>query len=194
MSWIGNESECYKYATEKEVQEEYYETLCNEIPSGFADECTLLFLGTVHSIEEAKKAIAEAWGHGYGRARLHSGMAYVCVETKGVPKTTQEIAKRKANEEKKLMEYVAKNNCYDRKSATIGCKGCGSSLSTKHMAMKKLNKCPLCGAELRNDTVLKTIQNYQANIKKYDKQYNEALGKARGKEVFYYASEHFYVG
>ena len=98
-------------------------------------------VGIVSNIEDAKKLIT--------RKAVDSGMTYVKVVTKAVPKTIQDIEQRMRKEEQKLNDYLLKNNCYDRKSATIGCKGCGSSLSTKHMAAKKLNKCPLCGTELR---------------------------------------------
>ena len=190
MSWLGSENEFIKWDTENDLMDDFYQTTEYEIPRRYAEDSRCVCVGTAKSIQEAKQMVTNAWKSN----KIHSGIAYAKVETAGIPKTTQDIAQRKINEEKKLMDYVAKNNCYDRKSATIGCKGCGSSLSTKHMAMKKLNKCPLCGAELRNDTVLKTIQGYQANIKKYEKQYAEGVKKARGKSIFLYGSCHYYVG
>lgn len=188
MSWLGNEREFIKWNSKEEIMDDFCQTTEYEIPHRFAEDARCVCVGTVKSIEEAKQKVLKAW------ERVESGIVYAQVETTGIPKTTQEIAQRKFNEEKKLMSYVAKNNCYDRKSATIGCKNCGSSLATKYMAAKKLNKCPLCGSELRSDTVLKTIQGYQANIKKYEKQYAEGIKKARGKSIFYYGSCHYYVG
>ena len=40
------------------------------------------------------------------------------------------------------------------KSAYLGCKGCGSRLSTKHL---RGNKCPVCGKDLRPESTLKSI-------------------------------------
>ena len=184
MSWLGGSFE--RYETENEVKGDFYDTVQHEVPAGLAGMQKCVCVGTVSNIEDAKKLITQK--------AVESGMTYVKVVTKAVPKTTQDIEQRMRKEEQKLNDYLLKNNCYDRKSATIGCKGCGSSLSTKHMAAKKLNKCPLCGAELRNDTVLKTIEGYKANIVKYRKQYESAVQKSRGNMVFFYGKGHYYLG
>lgn len=184
MSWLGTDFE--RYDTENEVKSEFYETVLYEVPSGLADMQKCVCVGIVSNIEDAKKLIT--------RKAVDSGMTYVKVVTKAVPKTIQDIEQRMRKEEQKLNDYLLKNNCYDRKSATIGCKGCGSSLSTKHMAAKKLNKCPLCGTELRNDTVLKTIETYRVNIDKYKKQYDIAVHKSRKSTVFFYGKGRYYLG
>lgn len=184
MGWLNTNFE--RYDTENEVKSEFYETVHYEVPSGLADMQQCVCVGIVSNIEDAKKLITQE--------TVYSGMTYVKVVTKAAPKTIQDIEQRTRKEEQKLNDYLLKNNCYDRKSATIGCKGCGSSLSTKHMAAKKLNKCPLCGTELRNDTVLKTIEGYRANIVKYRKQYDSAVQKSRKTTVFFYGKGRYYLG
>lgn len=178
-----------KHTTKDEVLQVFSDTVDYEVPHRFADLQKCLFVGTVNSIEKARQLLNEKQ-----KTKLDSGMVYCKVVTKAIPKTTSDVLKRKENEEKKLAEYIANNNCYDRKSATIGCKECGSSLSTSRMAQKKLNKCPLCGKDLRSDTVLKTINGYKQNIRKYEKQYEGLTAKARGKDIFYCSQGEFYVG
>ncbi len=184
MSWVGSDFE--RYETEKDVMGDFYDTVQHEVPAGLAGMQKCVCVGTVSSIEEAKRLI--------NQKEVESGMTYVKVVTKSVPKTTQDIEQRLRKEEQKLVDYTKKNNCYDRKSSTIGCKNCGSSLATKYMAAQKLNKCPLCGNELRSDTVMKTIEGYKANIVKYRKQYENGIAKSRGNSIFFYGKGHYYIG
>ena len=58
--------------------------------------------------------------------------------------------------------------CKDFKSQYLGCKKCGSKLNKDYM---KSNKCPLCGEDMRSDTVLKNI----ARLKALEKELGKAI-------------------
>lgn len=61
--------------------------------------------------------------------------------------------------------YLAKNSIWARglKSEYVGCKKCGSKLKREYI---NTNKCPVCHAELRPESTLKSVEAAQARWKK----------------------------
>ena len=70
----------------------------------------------------------------------------------------------------RLMECTQKIHYKDVKSAYIGCKNCGSKLSTKYI---NSNLCPLCRADLRPESTLNTINSLKSKQKELTKKIRE---------------------
>lgn len=66
----------------------------------------------------------------------------------------------------------------DYKADYIGCKGCGSKLSRKHL---QSNMCPLCGYDMRSDAVKKSIEDAHLKIFKIEKQIEQEKEKLMKK-------------
>ena len=81
--------------------------------------------------------------------------------------------------------YALRDACHFKTitSAFIGCKNCGSKLSREHLVRKGVNGCPMCGAELRPQTVLDRISKKKAdleNITKAIEKEQNRLAKTKG--------------
>lgn len=86
---------------------------------------------------------------------------------------------RKAYE--RLQKEKLTNRLEGLKSEYVGCKTCGSKLRREHMARKsgsRCNFCPVCGADLRSPTVLKSIGNAEKAYKQAQKAYEEEVKRA----------------
>lgn len=62
--------------------------------------------------------------------------------------------------------YIYKDHKFhfaDAQAAYITCKGCGSKLARIHL---KNNRCPMCKADMRPDSTLKSIQSAKASYEK----------------------------
>lgn len=62
--------------------------------------------------------------------------------------------------------YIGKSGRFhfaDAQAAYITCKGCGSKISRTHL---KGNQCPVCRADMRPDSTLKSIQSAKASYEK----------------------------
>ena len=93
-------------------------------------------------------------------------------------KTMLTLKARMDKMDKDREEYIEKHSLKERKSEYIGCKECGSKLSTKHL---KGTKCPLCGKELRAEYIIDRIKKYDTDIKEMSKKYKELKKKQAGK-------------
>lgn len=66
--------------------------------------------------------------------------------------------------------YHEKDNtiqCKGNKSSFVGCKSCGSHLAIKYI---RSNKCPLCGTDLRSDTVMESLRKMKEKISNLEKE------------------------
>ena len=70
----------------------------------------------------------------------------------------------------KLMEYNQKIHYKGVKSAYVGCKNCGSKLSTKYI---NSNLCPMCRTDLRPESILNTISSLKTKEKELSKKIRE---------------------
>ncbi len=105
-------------------------------------------------------------------------------------KTNLALADRIKREEEKLAMYEASHNAKNRKSAYVGCKGCGSSINKNFVGDK--NVCPVCGASLFSPTDTETIARYKVNIKRWKKDYEAALQKHAKKKVVWFVSTSYH--
>lgn len=89
---------------------------------------------------------------------------YDCLAVKYKDYSKIQKSKNLTNLEKRMFELLNKHNNLKSKphfanvkSAYIGCKNCGSKLNSKYL--KHGNKCLVCGADLRPETVLNKIEH-----------------------------------
>lgn len=59
------------------------------------------------------------------------------------------------------------------KQATVKCKRCGSSLATAYCGKTYMNQCPVCGIDLRPESVLLKKQEYTKKLSSLEQRYNE---------------------
>lgn len=81
----------------------------------------------------------------------------------------RDLAKRLHAEQKKAERKESELYPATLTSEFIGCKGCGSRL--KRVLLKK-NVCPVCGADLRPETTLKSIRSSAEKVKKLKNEYS----------------------
>jgi len=77
--------------------------------------------------------------------------------------TTKALQERFLAAQKKYEEMSGKRHFADVKEKYIGCKSCGSRISSKYL---KANFCPVCLADMRPETVLKRIRSSAERVKK----------------------------
>lgn len=96
------------------------------------------------------------------------------IETPALKKARERVtaALKKRNE----LEY--KPHFENTKSTLIGCRKCGSKISREHL---KGNNCPVCGVDMRPQTVLDTLAKHQRNVDKakdlVEKEKQKAIAK-----------------
>jgi len=84
----------------------------------------------------------------------------------------QEAIRREANDKAAVLRQEAYKTIVNSKSKTVGCKGCGSSISRKHLRDPGPQpvKCPVCGGVLNsktnNDRVEALIKKREAATEK----------------------------
>ena len=65
---------------------------------------------------------------------------------------------------KKRDEYISTHHVKDFKASFIGCAKCGSKLSKQYL---RGDKCPVCYSDLRAESTLERIANFDKRIKEY---------------------------
>lgn len=80
------------------------------------------------------------------------------------------LKERLQKESDKLNEYTKAHTVKAFKADFVGCAGCGSKLAKVRLLS---DKCPLCGADLRGKTTLKTLARYENNIQELNKKIKE---------------------
>ena len=80
--------------------------------------------------------------------------------------------------EQKKREYIEKNHIGHRTSEFIGCLNCKSKISRNHyytyngeVSTHKSCNCPICGEDLRSNTVKNRIESFNNKIKELNKKY-----------------------
>lgn len=184
MSWAGGTFEFPVSMDKKEIEIEVNESLEQE--RGWRDPHFQPFVwkGNVclDSYEDAEKWLEDA-----DNMRKYWREKNVAIQY--IQRERSEAGKKKEKElESKIKEIQAKKEEYEREHmasktahAYIGCPDCGSKLSSKHLHG---NRCPLCSAELRSNTVLNTIKRYNERITEAKKAYLEEKKRPkRGDKV-----------
>ncbi len=93
-------------------------------------------------------------------------------------KTYLTLKERYEKNKNRLNDLINKIHYSDVKSSFIGCKVCGSKISSKYI---KTNYCPVCQADLRPATVLERIKAAELAVEKADKELHAELKKLREK-------------
>lgn len=79
---------------------------------------------------------------------------------------------------KKKEEYAKAHSVQTFKSELIGCKKCSSKLARKYL---RGQACPLCGEDLRGQTTLDTLANYDKRMKENQEKQLEEKRKLSAK-------------
>ena len=127
------------------------------------------------TVEDADEYLKERFDHhDYrdGAVRFH--------DTKAIKKTKKmealDTKARKLFADKEA--YIKKNRVQNRKSDTITCPKCGSRLN---LAYFNTQKCPLCGTDLRSNTVQNRIKKFEKDIKAAWAEYRKEERKLKTK-------------
>lgn len=105
-------------------------------------------------------------------------------QIKGKPRlesTYKKILDMNEKAEKAAQEYHELNNAFhfrDTKSELIGCKNCGSKLARKYL---EGNKCPVCGHDLRPQSLLDRIAVKKAKVREYRKKSSDLMKEFKKK-------------
>lgn len=78
-------------------------------------------------------------------------------------------------------EFMTRKNTFhfkDVKSEYIGCKHCGSKISSKYL---NSNFCPICHSDMRPPTALNRIENSRKKLKDAEKRLNDEIMKQKSK-------------
>ena len=93
-------------------------------------------------------------------------------------KKAQDILSRISKNQEARDEYIQKNSVQNRKSKSVTCPCCESRLSLSYL---RGQKCPLCGTDLRSNTVLSRIKKFDTDDKALRRALNEENKKASKK-------------
>ena len=80
------------------------------------------------------------------------------------------------NWNKKKDEYIKSHSIHNHTSKYIDCSNCGSKLSIEYINGEK---CPLCGKDLRTQSIVDKIKWYDEKIKDCKKKYREKYWLAK---------------
>lgn len=94
-------------------------------------------------------------------------------------KKAKDLQRRIKETQDKAEKYAAENSIHTHTSEFRGCKKCGSKLATKYI---KGENCPLCGNDLRSETVTKTLRNYKEKINALTKELQVEMKKVGRNE------------
>lgn len=103
-------------------------------------------------------------------------------------KATQNIQNKLSEAYKALNDARQKINVFDIKSEFLGCKKCGSKISTVVMKGKHHhnNECPICGNDLRSATILNSLARKQEKVDALEIKFNESKKKDDAKGNLYW--------
>lgn len=97
----------------------------------------------------------------------------IAVKYKSYPKTKD--SKTKQDLERRISEYNERINSLNKphymgvKQATVKCKSCGSSLATSFCGKSYRNTCPVCRSDLRPQSTMDKIVQYESTVKELEK-------------------------
>lgn len=88
-----------------------------------------------------------------------------------IPKSYAEAEKRYFDAVSDYDTYKQKNIFAGRKSKTVGCEKCGSSLSVEYMSRRMGACCPLCNNDLHSASWKETLETKRQKMTKLEKAY-----------------------
>ena len=135
--------------------------------------------------EEYAESISNEW------RRKHN----ICLPFKDTAESKEtkkivELKDRIRQTYEKRDSYIESHHVKSFKAAFIGCQCCGSKINREYL---RNDHCPICRAELRSETVIKTIKSYDCKILNMEKKFQEEKSKQKlpVKYVVFYCE---YVG
>lgn len=109
-----------------------------------------------------------------------------------IPNNIKRLEERAEEEAKKYVEYKKSHSIKNFTAKYIGCQKCGSKVNKEYI---KYDFCPVCNADLRSKTTIKTLQRYMDKKNSLLKEYNAAKKKIKAKgPIKYLLMYEEYVG
>ena len=128
-----------------------------------------------NSYEEAKKYLDTTIGN----------YRQTAVKYKVYPKTEPSNIildlERRIKEYKNRIAELNKPHYANVKQATVKCKKCGSSLATSYCGRTYYNQCPICKEDLRPESTLQKIEQYNNTIKELEQKRVDEIKKQNVK-------------
>ena len=93
-------------------------------------------------------------------------------------KKTEELKSKLANIMHKKSEYIANHHVRNFKASYVGCSKCGSKINKQYL---NVDKCPVCYQDLRAESVLECIKNYDKRIIEYQEKIQQEIQKQKDK-------------
>ena len=182
MSWIRGEV-IMENDKKKDLNEAYYE-IEYEVQSNqsYPDMHANFKIKKIsnkvfESYEEAYnylREVSQEWSRSY-----NPYVEFIDVEKAKVTSKMKTLEKRINDTYGKKMAYIEKEHMVNHKSSLIGCCKCGSKIARLYIG--KNDKCPVCGNDLRSDTVKNTIKRYEEIMNDCKKQLSEEKKKQKNK-------------
>ena len=97
------------------------------------------------------------------------------------PSSTILDLERRIKEYKNRIAELNKPHYANVKQATVKCKKCGSSLSTSYCGKTYYNQCPICKEDLRPESTLQKIEQYNNTIKELEQKRVDEIKKQNMK-------------
>lgn len=131
---------------------------------------------TFSSYEEAEEYLEKTFGN-YSEIAVK----YVKLPEPKRTKTLDALEKRASEAWTSARELDSKPHYAGVKQATVKCRTCGSSLSTKYCGRTYRNQCPVCRGDLRPASTIERIRKKKEEAESLQKRYMEERRKAQMK-------------
>lgn len=176
MHYIGRE--VFKRDVDKEAVYERIREICErEHGDNYCSTIKWHSNEVYQDYSEAENAIHDME---IGRYNDHAVLFIDRTSTKPT-KAMQAVEDRIKAVQQKRNEYAEKCHVKHRNADFIGCKMCGSKLKREYL---RSNKCPLCGSDLRSESVIKKLGDYDVKLDDLGKKYRELAKKQPGEVMW----------
>lgn len=175
MSWLEGFLDFKEGISVKEIDKEIYEESYNEgYPNAVQQRTELLNVSVFDTREEAEEYINN---HNFWRKK-NVGVRYKNYDSVKPSKKMLDLERRIAETEQKIISYGKAHSISTFKAEFVSCPNCKSKFKRD---LLKNDYCPLCRTDMRSNTTLSTIKNYESKVKELKKQYKEEQKKLKEK-------------
>lgn len=188
MSWVEGEMIFNEKVNKKDMEYDIYDAVEQERGSMKPVNQELILLNNIDILEDinAAREYIESRGSKYWR-RANIGVRFFKVTPS---KKMLDIERRIKETENKLKKYSEEHSTKNFKAEFVGCPECKSKIRKVYL---NKDKCPVCSADLRSATTIKTLEGYRKKIQELQKQLRVG-SKACKKEVLWLVSYQGYLG
>ena len=88
---------------------------------------------------------------------------------------------RRIKDYKNRIAELNKPHYANVKQATVKCKKCGSALATSYCSKTYYNRCPICQEDLRPESILQKIEQYNTTIQELNQKRADEIKKQNAK-------------